>query len=299
MMGIITEIQRFSLNDGPGIRTTVFLKGCNMQCTWCHNPETLSSNREIHYYENNCIRCYKCVGVCPSKAHKRIGGEHRYFPKLCITCGKCADICYAGAMAMSGTLMDATGIMREILQDKPYYAGSGGGVTLSGGEVFCQLPLVLDLTESCRAEGIPVAVETNLAFPFDYMQPLFRKLQLVMCDLKLMDNSLHKEYTGAENVLILENIRKLNAVGVPFIVRTPLIPGVTDTDKNIADIAEFLRDQPGMQYYEILNFNPLGAPKYKSLGRKNFFPNARPLSAKRIRELAILAGKLGVRVKYE
>ncbi|MDR1933479.1 MAG: glycyl-radical enzyme activating protein [Spirochaetales bacterium] len=299
MAGMITEIQRFSLNDGPGIRTTVFLKGCNMECLWCHNPETISTNREIHYYENNCIGCYKCVTVCPSKAHKRIGGGHRYFPKLCITCGKCADICYASAMVMSGMVMETGAIMREILQDKAYYAGSGGGLTISGGEVFCQLPLAMELVTACGREDVPVAVETNLAFPFDYMQPLIQKLQLVMCDLKLMDGGLHKKYTGADNALIVDNIHRLSACGVPFIVRTPLVPGITDTEQNISSIAEFLQGLSGLQYYELLNFNPLGASKYKSLGKPNPFQDVRPLPEKRVQELAALAGKAGVPVRCE
>jgi pyruvate formate lyase activating enzyme len=256
-------------------------------------------NREIHYYANNCILCCKCVAACPSKAHKRIGGEHRYFPKLCIVCGRCADICYAGAMAVSGTVMDAADIMREIVQDKAYYAGSGGGATISGGEVFCQLPLALELAEACRAEGIPLAVETNLAFPFDFMQPLLQKLELVMCDLKLLDAGLHKKYTGMENHLILENIQKLSAFGIPFIVRTPLVPGVTDTDQNIAGIAEFLRRLPGLRSYELLNFNPLGAAKYKSLGKANPFQDGRPLSGRRMQELLALAEKSGIPVKSE
>ena len=127
--GMITEIERFALNDGPGIRTTVFFKGCNMNCAWCHNPETIRCGRDLLYHANKCIGCYKCVYACPSKAHKRIDGVHRYFPNLCVKCGKCADICYAGAMEMSGRKATVREVMAEILQDKPYYQSSGGGVT--------------------------------------------------------------------------------------------------------------------------------------------------------------------------
>lgn len=299
MMGMITEIQRFSLNDGPGIRTTVFFKGCNMNCPWCHNPETITPAKEIHYYENNCICCYKCVTVCPAKAHKRIGGEHRFFPRLCIKCGRCTEICYAQAMVSSGTKLDTADVLAEIIQDKPYYDGSGGGITISGGEALCQLSFFQELTEACKKEGISTAVETNLSFPYEEIRSLLLSLDLVMCDLKIFDDETHKKYTGIGSRVILDNIRALSGEGVSLIVRTPLIPGITDSEKNISSIADFLKDLPALQYYELLNFNPLGASKYKSLGRENPFGEVRPLSAERINQLAALAEKRGIRVRTE
>lgn len=287
--GNITEIQRCSFNDGPGIRTTVFLKGCNMNCAWCHNPETIRHTKDLHYYAGNCIGCYKCVYVCPCKAHKKINGEHRFFPNLCVKCGKCAAVCFAGAMEMSGTQMSVEDVMKQIVQDKPYYIDSNGGVTISGGEVTCQLEFATELAEACKAEGISVGIETNMNIPFEEMKPLLDKIDLVMCDLKIFDNDEHKKWTAVENDLIKENIKKLDELGLPYIVRTPLIPDATDSDANIKAIAEFLQDAKNMMYYELLNFNPLGGSKYKSLSRKNVFADAKPLPKARIQELKEIA----------
>lgn len=299
MNGIVTEIQRFSLNDGPGIRTTVFLKGCNMKCPWCHNPETISPRREVHYYERNCIGCYKCVTACPSKAHKKIGGVHHFYPNLCVRCGKCTDLCFAGAMAMSGTVMTPEEAMAEILEDKAYYEDSKGGVTISGGEVLCQREFASELAEECRKEGIPVAVETNLSMDFEEIRPLLERLDCIMCDLKLFSSEEHRKWTGMGNETIKENIQRLSGLGIPFIVRTPLIPGVTDGDENIREIAEFLKGVEGLAYYELLNFNPLGEAKYRSLCRENPFREARPLSEARVEELAQLARQSHITVRVQ
>lgn len=297
----ITEIERFALNDGPGIRTSVFFKGCNMACKWCHNPETISFRQDLHYYANKCISCYKCVYACPCKAQKRINNIHRYFKNICVRCGKCADICYAGAMAVSGRKMTIDEVMGEILQDKSYYQTSRGGVTLTGGEVLCQLEFASELTERCHQAGISVGIETNLNFPWKTIQPLIRKLDLVMCDMKLFDSKLHKHWTGVENQQILENIRQIDASGIPYIVRTPLIPGATDSDENIRAIAAFLAGLKSEKrmYYELLNFNPLGDSKYDSLGLKNPFKEAKPLSPSRLEALKGIASQEGILVKTE
>lgn len=302
MNGMITEIERFALNDGPGIRTTVFFKGCNMRCAWCHNPETINPGRELHYYESKCIGCYKCVYACPCKAQKRINGQHRYFPNLCIKCGKCAGICYAGAMAVSGKKMAVDEVMAEILQDKPYYVSSRGGVTLSGGEVLCQAEFAESLTDACHGEDISVGLETNLNLPWEKISSLISKADLIMCDLKLMDSEAHKTWTGTGNELIKENIGRLAASGKPFIVRTPLIPEATDSDGNIREIAGFLAQLPGrehMLYYELLNFNPLGDTKYKSLHRANRFADAKPLPKERVAALKAAAEACGIPVRTE
>ncbi len=297
MKGMITEIQRFSLHDGPGIRTTVFLKGCNLHCGWCHNPETISGKKELHFYPQNCIRCYKCVAVCPSKAHKKIGGEHRLFRNLCIQCGKCAAVCYAQALQMSGQLMTVDEVMAEIVQDKAFYLDSGGGVTISGGEALFQKDFVLALAAACRQEGIPVALESNIAFPFSVIQEVLDAVDLMMCDLKIFDDEQHRKWTGTGSALILDNIRRLDASGKPYILRTPLVPGVTDSDENITAIADFVQSLKNLLYYELLNFNPLGDGKYQSLDKVNEFAQARPLPESRLRALAEIADARGFEVR--
>ena len=300
MEALITEIERFALNDGPGIRTTVFFKGCNMRCRWCHNPETIKSSRELLYYESKCIGCYKCVYSCPSKAQKRINNIHVFYPNICVRCGKCADLCFAGAMVMCCKKYTVDDVMSQIIQDKAYYISSGGGVTLSGGEVLCQCEFAGELTRACHDEGIPVAIETNLNFPWKSISGFIESVDLIMCDIKLIDSIKHKNETGVGNETILENVLHIAKMNKPFIVRTPLIPGVTDNEDNIAGIAEFLRktDVDGsMLYYELLNFNSLGEAKYAALSAKNDFANVKPLEKSRVLELLSIAKAVGLKTK--
>lgn len=295
--GFITDIQRFSLNDGPGIRTTVFFKGCNMKCTWCHNPETISHKKEIMFYPNKCIGCGKCFEVCPSGVHKVIDGAHILDREKCTLCGKCVDNCYAEALTFSAREMTAEEIMREVVQDKIYYDESNGGVTLSGGEVTCQKELALEVVRLCKAEGIRTAIETNLLMPFDSVKELISELDLVMLDVKLIDSELHEKYTGVSNTAILENLKKLDGLGIPYIVRTPLIPGVTDSEANLTGIAKFLAPLKNILYYELLNFNPLGASKYSSLDKENSFETAKPFEKSRLEAIAESLSGFGVKVK--
>lgn len=190
-------------------------------------------------------------------------------------------------------------VMAEIVQDKAYYDTSKGGVTLSGGEVLCQKEFAAALTDACHVEGIAVGIETNLCFPWETIEDYIRKLDTVMCDIKILDSEMHKKWTGAENEIILENIKKLDACGIPYIVRTPLIPGATDSDENIEAIAGFLAglNSRNLMYYELLNYNPLGESKYESLGIKNLFKDARPLSVERLEELKNRAAVSGIEVR--
>ena len=295
--GLITDIQRFSLNDGPGIRTTVFFKGCNMRCEWCHNPETICHQKEIMFYANKCIGCGKCFEVCPVGAHKVIDGAHVIEREKCTLCGKCVENCYAEALVFSAKEMTSDEIMSEILQDKVYYEESGGGVTLSGGEVTCQKELALEIVEKCKKNGIKTAVETNLLMPFESIKELLFSLDLIMFDIKIFDNDNHKKHTGVSNTSILENAKKLDGLGIPYIVRTPLIPGVTDSEENLTSIAEFLATCKNLLYYELLNFNPLGASKYKSLDGNDKFSEARPFSNEVLKKLECRLSRFGIKVK--
>ena len=297
MNTLITDIQRFSLSDGDGIRTTVFFKGCNMNCSWCHNPETISFKRELMFYETKCIGCGKCFEVCPVKAHKVVDGKHIIDKSLCVACGKCAQACYAEALTMCGKEMSVEEIMKEIRQDIPYYNSSKGGVTLSGGEVMCHTDFATELIDACKKEGISVAVETNLNVPFKNIKSLLKKVDLIMCDLKIFSEEEHKKYTGVSNETIKANIKMLDALGVDIIIRTPLIPNVTDCVKNISDIAEFIKDMNNLRRYELLNFNPLGEGKYKALEISNDFEKCRPLKEDILAKLENVAKEKNIKVK--
>ena len=294
MEGIITNIQRFSLNDGDGIRTTVFFKGCNMNCEWCHNPETIHAKSELMFYENKCIGCGKCFDVCPQKAHQVIDGKHIVDRTLCINCGKCAEVCYAEALVMCGKKMNLEDVMKEIRQDMAYYKNSGGGVTLSGGEVLCQKDFAVQLCKACHNEGIQVAIETNLCFAYEHIKELLENIDFVMCDLKIFDDDMHKKYTGVSNKQILENIKKIDALNIPVIVRTPLIPGATDNKENLVAVATYIKDMKNLKRYEILNFNPLGEGKYKGLNRENKFAKCIPFGEDKLEEISSIMNELGI-----
>ncbi len=290
-MGMVTDIQRFSLSDGPGIRTTVFFKGCNVACAWCHNPETLSSQPEILTHPDKCIRCGACVGFDPARAGQLP-------PERSAVTAEDARACFSGALTLAGREMTAAQVMEEVLQDLPYYQASGGGVTLSGGEVMVQPDFAHELLQACRTQGIATAIETNLLYDFAQLAGLLPLVDLVMADLKLADGALHRQYIGADNRQALENLRRVAAFGVPFIVRTPVVPGVTDTPEIIASIARLVADCGGnLLYYELLNFNPLGAGKYDGLCRPNPFRDARPLSDARLAQLAQAAAAAGIPVR--
>lgn len=229
MHGIIADIQRASVHDGPGIRTTVFFKGCPLRCRWCHNPE--------------------CISPLPQIMH---------YPEKCIGCGQCAKGCYSGAKVLCGREETADEVLGQIMADKPYY-GSGGGVTFSGGEPMAQKEFLSELIDKCKAQKIHTAIETSL-YIFD--ENIFRKTDLLMADMKLWDRSRHIEYTGVSNERIIENFKKLDALGVPYIMRTPMINGVTDIDK----IDRFAATLKNMMYHERLPYHPLGISKAAALG---------------------------------
>lgn len=299
MYGMITDIQRFSLNDGPGIRTTVFLKGCNLHCAWCHNPETIRKKNELMVYPANCIGCGHCVPVCPSGARSIAAGVLQFDRSRCTACGACAAVCFPRALKMAGRQVSVEEVMEEIRQDNAYYADSGGGVTLSGGEVFCQSEFADALIDACREEKIPVAVETNLNWQFESARPILEKLDLIMFDVKIFDSVEHKRWTGVENAELLDNARRLDTLDRPLIARTPLIPGATDSAENIRAIAGFLRNFRNLRCYELLNFNPLGESKYRALEEKNPFVSARPLKPEalnRLREAAESVGNLTIQI---
>ena len=265
IQGVITDIQHFSIHDGPGIRTTVFFKGCSQRCFWCHNPETLATQPQLQLYLDRCIGCGACFEVCPEGAHQMTDGERSFDRDACTGCGACADTCYARALVLVGETKSADEIVETVLRDRAFYETSGGGVTLSGGEPLLQLDFAEAILSRCRQEGIHTAVETAANMPWEQLAHILPVTDLLMMDIKVMDSEKHRAVTGVPNARILENARRLGETKIPLIVRTPIVPGVNDDEASVSAIAAFVAELPNVVYYELLRFHGMAESKYASL----------------------------------
>jgi pyruvate formate lyase activating enzyme len=264
--GTIFDIKRFAVYDGPGIRTTVFLKGCFLRCLWCHNPESISRQAQLVFTPLKCIGCGHCIEVCPQGAHKLIDGEHVIVWEQCLACGTCAEGCYAGALELAGRQVTAGEVIEEVLRDRAFYETSGGGMTLSGGEPLAQYEFTRALLRGAKAEGVHTALDTTGLTPWRQLEGLLSYLDLVLYDLKQMDQERHIALTGVPNVQILENLRRLDGSGQPFWIRLPLIPGQNDDDANYHALGLFLSSMKYIERIEILRYHRLAESKYESVG---------------------------------
>ena len=295
MEGIVTDIQRFSVHDGPGIRTTVFLKGCNLRCAWCHNPETIQSRQEIELTPALCIGCGECAVACKRDCHDLSSGGHLFHRDGCVVCGECVHACFSGALALVGRRMTAAEVLDQVMEDASFYETSGGGVTVSGGEPMFQREFTGEILRLSREKGVHTAIETNLAWPWPMVEEVLAETDLLMMDLKLVDGQAHQRWTGAPNTRILENVRHLQSTAIPVIVRTPLVTGVNDSPECIEAIVSLIGAIPGLQYYELLPYHPLGSGKAVGLGREG--ERFAPPAASHVRFLAELALRSGIPVK--
>lgn len=297
MKGLISNIQRFSLHDGPGIRTTIFLKGCNLNCKWCHNPETIGLGKELMFNEEKCVGCGQCFKICPVGAHEVVEDKHIINKKLCCNCGKCAEVCYTNALTMIGDMTNVMDVMNEILQDKDYYTESTGGVTISGGEPFMQIDFAKAILGECKKHNINTAIETNFATSWSNIEKIIPVIDLFMIDIKLMDDKEHRKWTGLSNTRILENIKRLDAYDKNIIIRTPIIPNVNNNENVVREISQFVSELKHVKYYELLNYNPLGENKYTALRIPYEFLGENPFSDKEMEILGNVAKQNFDRVK--
>ncbi|WFR56286.1 glycyl-radical enzyme activating protein [Anaerocolumna sp. AGMB13025] len=267
MEGSLFNIQRFSIHDGPGIRTTVFFKGCNLNCKWCHNPESIKKKNQLEFYPEKCIGCGACFQVCLYGAHYLNGeGDHRIDRSKCTGCLLCTKTCYANALIGVGQKVTVPYLLKSILEDKLYYENSNGGVTFSGGEVMLQLEFLIEILTKCRDFGIHTAVDTAGCVPWSYFEQILPMTDLFLYDVKAADSKRHKLLTGVENHLILENLRRLSEEGKDIIVRIPFIPG--QNDDQISEIAELLKPLRIIKA-EVMPYHKLGNSKYAALGIEN------------------------------
>ncbi|MGI6174061.1 MAG: glycyl-radical enzyme activating protein [Christensenellales bacterium] len=259
--GRIFNIQRCSTHDGPGIRTTVFLKGCNLSCAWCHNPESQTFAPALEYNEELCIHCGRCAEVCRNDVHETDRPAlHR---DRCTGCGVCEQECFAGALRLAGTAIADEDLMDEIRTDAPYFAQSGGGVTFSGGECMLQAGFLRSVCSLCREENIHVAIDTAGSVPWRVFEEILPFVDLFLYDIKALDADVHRQMTGADNKEILENLEKLLSARARVWVRVPCVP--SGNDGEIETIADWLAGKP-VECLELLAYHPLGGGKMKLLG---------------------------------
>lgn len=269
MDGIITSVQRMSVHDGPGIRSTIFMKGCNLRCRWCHNPETFSFAPELEWIKTKCIGCQACLDVCQTGALSLINGNISFHKGGCTACFDCIPECYPEALHKIGRRVTPESLFGEIEQDFPFFEESGGGITISGGEPMLQKLFVISILKLFRTGGIHTALDTNLSVPWKHYEQLLPYTSLVMADLKAMDNELHEKWTGGDNSTIIRNIRNLDESGTPYFIRTPFIPGFNDSEKEFRSIAGLLSTLKNMKRFDLLPYHPLGNWKYVNLGVEN------------------------------
>ncbi len=305
---VIFNIQRFSIHDGPGIRTTVFLKGCSLSCFWCHNPEGIRSKPEIQFYSDRCIYCGECLTKCSQSAHTVLDHTHIYNRDLCIACGECVSYCYSDALEITGKRVTVDEVLEEILKDKDYYASSGGGVTLSGGEPMIHGEFSKNLLIKCKEHNLHTAIETSGNCKWSQIEESMPYIDMVMMDIKHMNSEKHKKATGVPNGLILDNAKKLSEINIPIIFRIPVIPEVNDTTEEVAQISEFISGLMKLRYekfgdesqkitLELLQFHRLAGDKYKSLGMQNKADSLKCYSKEQMNELIETARSMGCQVK--
>jgi pyruvate formate lyase activating enzyme len=295
--GIVFDVKHFAVHDGPGIRTTIFLKGCPLRCLWCHSPESQNLRPEVAYYPNLCINCGACVEACPH------GAQTLDTPKIirerCQGVGRCAEECYAGATIMYGEEATVDDLLEDVDKDQLLYETSGGGVTVSGGEPAMQPSFTSALFGAFKERGYHTVLDTSGYTERSAFERVLADADLVLYDLKHMDSFTHEEITGVPNGLILANLERAAGSGKTLVVRVPVIPGYNDTPENITAMADYLGGLKGVESVELLPYHNLGAPKYLALGREYPLEGLRTPEPEELQELGSLLETEGLRVVIE
>ena len=283
MIGRVFDIKHYSIHDGPGIRTTIFLKGCSMCCLWCHNPESINPKPELIHWPKRCTLCYTCTKTCTLGAiTKDDNGAIVIDRKICSLCGKCIETCLSDAMQIVGREMSAKDVMVEVEKDRIFYDQSGGGVTLSGGDPFVQAKFTEAILDNCQSQGIHTTVDTAGFLHDGTIDRLASKINLILYDLKCMDNARHKKYTGVSNTVILDNLKHLASTRTDVWVRIPLMAGVNDDDDNIRQTIALLTSLKTIRQVCLLPYHSSGLEKARRLGKGSYFREFKPSPEERI-----------------
>lgn len=276
---IVFDIQRASLHDGPGIRTTIFLKGCPLNCLWCHNPESVKSKRQLFFQFEKCTHCGDCAEVCPENVHRITNDKHFIDFDKCTLCGKCVAVCNFSALRIIGREMTTDEVVPEVLADIDFYRKSGGGMTLSGGEPLLQFAFSLEMLKKCKELGINTCVETSGEISVKKFSIILPLVDFLLFDYKVTSLKEHKKYTGVSNERILKNLDTAYHFGVPIVLRCPVIPGLNDTDLHFSGIAELDKKYPDLKGIELLPYHTMGNSKRTSIGDKETLTDLKTVSS--------------------
>ena len=271
--GAIVDLKRFAVHDGPGIRTTLFLKGCPLSCIWCHNPESIRRMPELGLLKNKCVLCGECAKVCPLECHSFSAGTHQINRSRCLACGKCVSACLYDALILYGRSLTAEEAAQLILEDRIFYEYSNGGATVSGGEPLLQAEFCAELFRILKQEGIHCAVDTCGNVPWSAFERVLPLTDLFLYDFKEIDSEKHKAFTGAPNERILENLKHLSGCGVPIEIRMPLVPEHNMSDFDLAGAGEFLAGLENITAVRMLAYHSLAHSKYDSVGHADTMPD--------------------------
>ena len=298
--GLVFDIDRFATHDGPGIRMTVFLKGCPLSCAWCHSPESQNQRPELVYFADKCIGCWSCITACPEQALSphRSQGKIEIDKTRCTHCGVCTEACCTNALQQMGRWMTVQELIALGLRDKIFYDLSCGGVTLTGGEITLQHEFSINFTRAARKQEIHTAIETSGYSPWEVLREIACDADLILYDLKVMDPKMHRRYIGTDNHLILENLERLKK-SFPqktIQVRIPLIPGVSDSEENVRETAKFMK-KLGLFHLALLPYNESASAKYQWLGRAYSLHTLKTQSPVKLDELKEVASALGLKVE--
>lgn len=297
MTGSIANIQRFSVHDGYGIRTIVFLAGCTMRCKWCQNPETISGINELMFNVHNCVGCGFCVPHCPHGALSlnKEAGHVVIDRNICVECFTCVDYCYYDALNSSLKIMEVDEVFDEVMKDEVFYRNSGGGLTLSGGEPLFQIDFAVELAQRVKGKGVHTAIETAGNVPYSSIERILPFIDLFLFDIKGIDADIHKEWTGVSNLLVIENFKRVVHEDKEIIVRVPLIPGVNDGEE-FRKIIDFVVEYPQVKELHILPFHTLGESKYTQLEMHNHMLEHPEDNDEEVEACRVYAETMGLRV---